>query len=254
MNHSCSPNCWMYFSGNKLQIRTLRDIEVDEELTISYLELDSPSAKRKAYLKEHYFFNCNCIRCENSPPEDKKISGIRCLNKGCKELVLEETNCSACNSKFDKTLVEYLVAKIKEQSERASLSRKEQQNENVVEALTLAINLQKQIYSQYHYELKDTYKELATIAERVEDFALSLRSHMHVLQFLEEFYPKNHPEVTLQLIRMGRIAFRLNNKALSLKYFKRGKELALLSHGSSSALIKILDEYIDLVPKVSKKY
>jgi hypothetical protein len=35
-NHSCNPNCFYYFCGREIRIKTLRDIKAGEELTIPY--------------------------------------------------------------------------------------------------------------------------------------------------------------------------------------------------------------------------
>jgi len=37
LNHSCAPNCWMYVYRGHTLFFALRDVEIDEELTISYL-------------------------------------------------------------------------------------------------------------------------------------------------------------------------------------------------------------------------
>jgi hypothetical protein len=35
--HSCDPNSWIVFEGNKLRVRALRNIKPCEELTVSYI-------------------------------------------------------------------------------------------------------------------------------------------------------------------------------------------------------------------------
>ena len=36
VNHSCDPNCSLYFENNKLVLRAIRDIEAGEELSFDY--------------------------------------------------------------------------------------------------------------------------------------------------------------------------------------------------------------------------
>lgn len=63
-NHSCRPNlCYLRGEdGPGFQFIARREIKAGEELTISYLG-DDDLPGRRAYLREHYFFDCACERC-----------------------------------------------------------------------------------------------------------------------------------------------------------------------------------------------
>ncbi|CAF0920852.1 unnamed protein product [Adineta steineri] len=61
-NHSCSPTCHTVFNGIYLSIRTLCD-ESSEEWTINYIDLLESYKNRQDYLRENYYFNCQCKRC-----------------------------------------------------------------------------------------------------------------------------------------------------------------------------------------------
>ena len=66
-NHSCNPNCVLVFDNNTGLIVTIRDIEIGEELTVSYYLLASypiPADERQSLLKKHYDFNCKCQNCK----------------------------------------------------------------------------------------------------------------------------------------------------------------------------------------------
>jgi hypothetical protein len=63
-NHSCVPNCKVqFFENNKAVVTALRHIEADEELTISYVDVDLDAGERTEALLE-YGFTCDCVRCE----------------------------------------------------------------------------------------------------------------------------------------------------------------------------------------------
>ena len=47
----------------RVVVRALRDIEVDEELTISYVDATGSYDDRRKTLTEHYGFECRCERC-----------------------------------------------------------------------------------------------------------------------------------------------------------------------------------------------
>lgn len=69
INHSCSPNAEIRFpySNNILQVVALRNIKVNEEICISYLDecqLNRSRHSRQKYLQENYLFLCECEKCE----------------------------------------------------------------------------------------------------------------------------------------------------------------------------------------------
>ncbi|KAG9019751.1 hypothetical protein FRB90_009621 [Tulasnella sp. 427] len=75
-NHSCLPNataCYRYDNGFIWQdTRALTDIEVGEEITISYIDPASSLQSRRAALRHNYGFECKCTRCqmqESTPPD-----------------------------------------------------------------------------------------------------------------------------------------------------------------------------------------
>ncbi|MCJ1388083.1 hypothetical protein MMC18_000927 [Xylographa bjoerkii] len=69
LNHSCTPNTCISFSGPTLSVRTLRPIPKDTELTISYIDITNPASTRRADLLSRYFFRCTCPACSATPPQ-----------------------------------------------------------------------------------------------------------------------------------------------------------------------------------------
>ena len=65
LNHSCAPNCHTHWENgdSSLTIRALREIAPGEELTITYVDADSPRDARRARLANSYAFDCACSRC-----------------------------------------------------------------------------------------------------------------------------------------------------------------------------------------------
>eukprot|EP01012_Entosiphon_sulcatum_P040985 TRINITY_DN54741_c0_g1_i1.p1 TRINITY_DN54741_c0_g1~~TRINITY_DN54741_c0_g1_i1.p1 ORF type:complete len:292 (+),score=20.41 TRINITY_DN54741_c0_g1_i1:59-934(+) len=67
-NHSCDPNCRMTPGPEgSLVVRTLRDVQPEEELTISYVDLQTPeyndAEARREHLLDTFRFACCCPRC-----------------------------------------------------------------------------------------------------------------------------------------------------------------------------------------------
>lgn len=63
LNHSCTPNTAIIFSGSTLTLRSLAAIPAKSELSISYVDTTNPSPTRQSELRSRYFFNCTCSAC-----------------------------------------------------------------------------------------------------------------------------------------------------------------------------------------------
>ena len=63
-NHSCRPTCHTVFNGIYLSIRVICEEETNER-TINYIDLLESYENRQKYLRENYYFNCQCCRCLN---------------------------------------------------------------------------------------------------------------------------------------------------------------------------------------------
>ena len=63
LNHSCTPNTAIIFSGSKLTLRSLAAITANSELSISYIDTTNPTSARRSELRNRYFFKCRCSAC-----------------------------------------------------------------------------------------------------------------------------------------------------------------------------------------------
>uniref|UniRef100_H2ZB99 SET domain-containing protein n=1 Tax=Ciona savignyi TaxID=51511 RepID=H2ZB99_CIOSA len=67
-NHSCDPNAEVsyLYNNHRLTLKATKDLNQDEEITISYLSecLQSRGKiTRQEFLRENYLFNCQCNKC-----------------------------------------------------------------------------------------------------------------------------------------------------------------------------------------------
>ena len=63
LNHSCTPNTTIIFSGSAITLRSLAAIPAEGELSISYVETTNSTPTRQSELRNRYFFNCRCSVC-----------------------------------------------------------------------------------------------------------------------------------------------------------------------------------------------
>ncbi|KAH8432153.1 S-adenosylmethionine-dependent methyltransferase [Aspergillus melleus] len=73
INHSCDYNSVVGFDGHQLFVKAIRPIQKDEQIFISYVDTTNPYNLRRAELRERYYFDCRCSKCEQGPdgPADK---------------------------------------------------------------------------------------------------------------------------------------------------------------------------------------
>lgn len=86
-NHTCAPNVCVIQHNTALNIMAMRDIEVGEEVAISYIEVNRATKDRRKCLQAEYNFFCRCTRC-NAPPTntdlvDDFVETYVCKNKTC---------------------------------------------------------------------------------------------------------------------------------------------------------------------------
>lgn len=91
LNHSCSPNsCWSQSvkDPSMMELRAIRDITQDEEITVSYICVEgrySDTETRQGMLMKGWGFQCRCFLCESRSEDDLKLN-IRNIKK---EMILE---------------------------------------------------------------------------------------------------------------------------------------------------------------------
>ncbi|KAJ7705600.1 hypothetical protein B0H17DRAFT_1038392 [Mycena rosella] len=63
-NHDCAPNVRKERAGRALLFYTTRDVDLGEELCISYIDITDTVADRRKELSLNWYFDCVCQRCK----------------------------------------------------------------------------------------------------------------------------------------------------------------------------------------------
>ncbi len=93
LDHSCAPNVYAIANKNSLQIKAKKNIAINEELFISYIDTQLPKSKRQSELKSRYYFDCHCSRCEFEEKDiqvnknNKNNNFLNCLSEEKKNLL-----------------------------------------------------------------------------------------------------------------------------------------------------------------------
>ncbi|KAJ2400670.1 hypothetical protein GGF41_007870 [Coemansia sp. RSA 2531] len=72
--HSCDPNAQAVFSEgtDKIAIKTLKPVDKDEELRVSFVDPSLSKEDRQKLLKASYRITCTCPKCESEVSEEKE--------------------------------------------------------------------------------------------------------------------------------------------------------------------------------------
>lgn len=90
MNHSCCANASQSFTGQQLNIHSIRNIRAGEEVTISYIDVGQPTFVRRHELFGSYHFWCNCVNCVTA----ESCDGFKCPSQSCAGMCRMEKDAS----------------------------------------------------------------------------------------------------------------------------------------------------------------
>ncbi|KAI1161549.1 hypothetical protein F5B18DRAFT_434874 [Nemania serpens] len=106
INHACRPNAFVRFSPTSFDVKVIafRDIEIGEEITISYIPLNHPREKRQRDLRR-WGFDCNCSLCTASKTDiaasDYRREKIASLQKDVLKAISELDGSAAVRGVYE---------------------------------------------------------------------------------------------------------------------------------------------------------
>ncbi|KAM7118129.1 histone-lysine N-methyltransferase SMYD3 isoform 1-T1 [Ciconia maguari] len=213
LNHSCDPNCVIIFEGYQLLLRSVREIQIGEELTISYIESLMPTSERQKQLMRQYCFECDCLLCQNPEKDAEKLAGEEHVWKEVKDAVNE---------------VRY--PKSKEEWEQV---------------LARCQNL----LSSNMGRLPDTNVYQLKMLDCAMDACINLESWEEALYYGSRtlgpyrlYYPGFHPLRAVQLMRVGKLQYSQDMFPQALETLKQAYNIMKVTHGTDHSLMQALME------------
>ena len=231
LDHSCAPNAMWFNVGKVMVVRTMQDVKNLSDIRISYIDVLTKTHERKMILKEKYFFDCKCLRCED-PNSDAKFSSLKC--KTCSSWVYEcSMICSSCNQKLKLSDEELSIV---EKFKNGTLPKFEP---------TMTIKEIKYILEKYikiFHVCHEIFKKPEILFEFSKSFLQSLKgSHDYMLLVLEIRKLKlNHHSAHLPQLHceIGQLNLHISDACFALKLFdkaefhlKKAEELIKVVYG-----------------------
>lgn len=155
MNHGCTYNAVVGFSGQNIITRPLRSIKKDEEIVISYIDTTYPYAYRRQELKAKYFFDCTCNLCEKGPDAERYVPGKAPVTVRKWSGIIQDIPCGTESSIFEATTKRALdlLESARKNTSLSSTIRKLQYGMHILREKPLCCAITTQPLAQLRHEL-----------------------------------------------------------------------------------------------------
>ena len=170
LNHSCCPNLVTLFTDDQVKLVATMDIEIGQELTISYIDTLSSLDTRRQILHEKYRFCCMCEYCDLNLPMNHTMN---------LDVILDFTNKT-----LFKSTSEAIAQLFSKYEQLEYLDYKERWE--MIKDLKLSV----QLYSKATSEMYRAIEQ--------KDFSFAKEMSRFALFFLLLHYPPFHPITGIQ--------------------------------------------------------
>ncbi|WWC91972.1 uncharacterized protein L201_006925 [Kwoniella dendrophila CBS 6074] len=247
-NHSCDPNAVVVFpnGGKFMELIAIKDIQPNEEILTSYIDLSCPYSIRQRDILERYRFSCNCTLCEKGKSDENWVDPRWCVKHiGCKKgeqgkgkmpdkglIGKISIKCDTCDENFEidshRVLSEVQRGvDLLDQDEIGQLKYHEAKKE----IKTLIPTLQKHI-PNCSYPLLSLLRLSSLVhtpPQTPSDLDISIRSIKAAYEGSLITYPKNHPISTICLAEYSKLSSLTDSEVLPKLHIKSIREKSISS-------------------------
>ncbi|XP_050389653.2 histone-lysine N-methyltransferase SMYD3 [Patella vulgata] len=253
IDHSCQPNAVAIFSGKTVQIRAVAEIPdvAPEKLSLSYIDQLRPSAERIDELEEQYYFTCQCSRCLDKNIDEVMYS-VKCPQEKCSGYLgikSDDTfkSCSNCGDiNTDQQYITQSLKTIEIVDERLTKLEDIKKNGDWSGVLSICEECLKSFHilselNVYRTRLLDLAFDSCI---NLELWQKALKYGLQTLEAYRYHYPVNTPNLSLQLMKVGKIQLFLEKTEDSLKTLQEAETGLQISHGVEHSLYQALLQLI----------
>ncbi|XP_077200433.1 histone-lysine N-methyltransferase SMYD3 isoform X2 [Paroedura picta] len=211
LNNSCDPNCVIVFEGPQLYLHSVREIQIGEELTISYIDSMMPSTERQQQLKRQYCFECDCLMCRTHSKDAAMLAGDERAWKEVKEAIIKITTPNS-QEEWKQALMKYQ---------------------------TLLKNTSPLLPDTNIYQLKllDLAMDACTTLGLLEEALLYANRTLEPYRF---YYSGFHPLRAVQLMRVAKLQYSQDMIPEALGTLKQAYDIMKVTHGAEHSLVQDL--------------
>lgn len=246
LNHSCDPNCAIVFNGAQMSIKVIKEFDIaKEEPTISYTEMLLTRKQRQDYLLKHYYFKCQCTRCESLENQDALVKCTKCNSYSIrlKDSLISSCELNECNLDNPNELID-LIKQIESITTTSGLSDKTTNKTQLIERVqTLASQVEAYLSVRSSVYCVQLYELLMDLFVETNEFR---RAYLIAINQLYEAYKfhlsRFHPKREVFLVKLVKLGLHLGELKEIQTYLKEAQLIVRTNRECDSSLYKELDE------------
>ncbi|XP_067901519.1 histone-lysine N-methyltransferase SMYD3 isoform X1 [Heterodontus francisci] len=215
LNHSCDPNCVIVFEGKQLQLHAVRQIQANEELTVSYIDVMATSQERRRQIEKQYCFVCDCKRCETADKDADMLAGE-----------------------------EHAWKEVKDSIPKVEELQSAENWEQIVDMCQAFIDKKRDVLPDtnlYLLKMLDAALDACIHLARWED---ALSYGVRTLHPYQLYYAGPHPVRGVQLMRVGKLQHHQRKLSQALDTLKQAFDILKVTHGREHPLTHNLKQIL----------
>lgn len=259
LNHSCSPNTSVSFTGTVATVRASQQIGKGQEILHCYGPHESRMgvAERQQKLRSQYFFDCNCLACQNE--KHSTAAGPRwaafCCHR-CGELMQGDDVLSCGSASCTESVSrDHLVRRLQDLQKQVGVAQKLLRNGKLELAVQLLLGCRRDAESflwAEHSVVGEIEDDLAQAYAALGDWHRSATHLQKSLQVVEVRHGPCSVEMGHELFKLAQIFFNGCAVPEALSTVHKAEKVLLVHYGPGSDEVQELQKMksclLDLPP------
>ncbi|KAG1971576.1 N-lysine methyltransferase SMYD2 [Pimephales promelas] len=228
MNHSCSPNVIVTYKGTVAEVRAVQEINPEDEIFNSYIDLLYPTEDRIERLKDSYFFTCDCKECTSKSKDKAKMEIRQKLSTPPEEEEITQMVLYARN--------------IIEEFRRAKHYKTPSE---LLEICELSLEKMGSIFAETNVYMLHMMYQAMGVCLYMQDWDGAMKYGEKIVQPYSVHYPPYSLNVASMYLKLGRLYLGLERSAQGVKALKKALAIMDIAHGKDHPYIAEIKKEIE---------
>ncbi|XP_028273485.1 histone-lysine N-methyltransferase SMYD1a [Parambassis ranga] len=234
VNHDCWPNCTVILnhgsqtalssalhSQRRIELRALRKIDENEELTVSYVDFLNLATDRQSKLKKHFYFDCTCEHCTQH--------------------ISDDLMSAAADSKPSADKVKEVTAFSKECLEKIESARIDGNYEEVLKLCRECLKMQDNVLADTHLYKLRVLSVISEVLSYLHSFSEAAAYARRMVEGYKKLYHPNNAQLGTAIMRAGVTLWHAGQIEEGHGMICKAYGILMITHGPNHAITKDLE-------------